>query len=288
MDVSTDRELLSQLVSASDAVLHLAAQVAVTLSVKDPGADMRHNLMSTLNVLESVRHAPTPPIVIYSSTNKVYGESADIPVKKTKDGYRFIDLPHGISEKHQLSFHSPYGCSKGAADQYICDYARIYGIPTVVFRQSCIYGTRQFGSEDQGWVAWFAIQAALGNPVSIYGDGFQTRDILHVDDLCRAYELAIRNISKAKGHVYNLGGGKDNQLSVLGLVGMLGKMHGREMKLGYSDWRPGDQKVFVCDIRKAQDHLGWNPKIDAAKGIKSMVRWINDHKQVFEKMYGKR
>ena len=195
-------------------VVHLAGQVAVTTSVANPREDFEINALGTFNVLEAARNAPTPPIVLYASTNKVYGGMEDLAIVEEPTRYRYRDLPNGIPETQPLDFHSPYGCSKGAGDQYVRDYARIYGLRTVVFRQSAIYGPRQFGVEDQGWLAHFVIAAQLGRPIAIYGDGKQVRDMLYIDDLVRAYTLAIENIDITRGKIYNIGGGADNTLSI--------------------------------------------------------------------------
>src|SRR5437667_6059288 len=196
-------------------ILHLAGQVAVTTSVVNPRADFEGNALGTLNVLEGVRQAGIRAPLIYSSTNKVYGEMKEVKVTEEERRYAYSDLPCGISEEQNLDFHSPYGCSKGAADQYVRDYHRIYGLQTVVFRQSCIYGSRQFGVEDQGWVAWFMIAAVSGRPLTIYGDGKQVRDVLWVEDLVDCYEKALQSIGKNAGKIYNIGGGAGNTLSLL-------------------------------------------------------------------------
>ncbi|MGH7442614.1 MAG: SDR family NAD(P)-dependent oxidoreductase, partial [bacterium] len=236
------------------AVLHYAGQVAVTTSVTDPREDFEINALGTFNVLEAVRRAQPKGAskkiaLLYSSTNKVYGGMEDIKVVKRDGRYQYRDLPRGIPEGRLLDFHSPYGCSKGAADQYVRDYGRIYGFPTVVFRQSCIYGYRQFGVEDQGWVAWFTIAAELGKPITLYGDGMQVRDVLFIDDLVDAYQAALKNLKRCAGQVYNIGGGSGNQLSLLELLELLRGLTGRPIRTSFGPWRPGDQPVFVGDIR---------------------------------------
>jgi CDP-paratose 2-epimerase len=193
----------------------------------------------------------------------------------------YQSLAEGCGEDRLLDFHSPYGCSKGAADQYVRDYARIYGLRSVVFRQSCIYGRRQFGIEDQGWVAWFTIRAAQRAPVTIYGDGKQTRDVLFIDDLCDAFSAALSRIDEVKGRIYNIGGGPKNTLSLLELVKMLDELAGKPLEVGYDDWRPGDQRVFVCDIRKAKRELGWEPKIGAPQGVELLHRWVGENLALF-------
>ncbi len=269
-DIRTDQQVLEAEATQCDVLLHLAAQVAVTTSVTDPRTDFEINALGTLNVLEAARCAPRPPIVLYSSTNKVYGGMEDVPVIRDGYRYRYQNLPYGIGEDRPLDFHSPYGCSKGAADQYVRDYARIYGLRTVVFRQSCIYGPHQFGIEDQGWVAWFALRALLGRPVTIYGDGRQVRDVLDVDDLIAAVDAAIQNIDHCAGHTYNIGGGPANTLSLLELVAMLEKMNGAKLQHTLADWRLGDQRVYVSDVRRARHELGWSPRISPEQGVRRM------------------
>ncbi len=273
---------LAQAAQAADVIVHLAAQVAVTTSVTNPRDDFECNALGTFNVLEAARLSPRKPIVLYSSTNKVYGGMEDVRVEQTATGYRYSDLPLGVPESYPLDFHSPYGCSKGAGDQYVRDYARIYGLRTVVFRQSCIYGPRQFGVEDQGWLAWFIIAAVAGKPISIYGDGKQVRDVLYVDDLLDAYDLAVVNIDRAAGSVFNVGGGPENTVSVWSEFGpMLERLMGTKVPVRYGDWRPGDQRIYVSDIRKARDELGWQPKVSAQAGIQRLYRWVVENRNLF-------
>lgn len=265
-----------------DIIFHMAAQVAVTTSVTDPRNDFEINALGTFNLLEAVRELRMDPVIIYASTNKVYGEMTDLAVTEREGKYQYADLPHGIPETRQLDFHSPYGCSKGSADQYVIDYARIYGMRTVCFRQSCIYGPRQFGVEDQGWVAWFTIATALGKPLTIYGDGKQVRDVLHVDDLVRLFQTAYENIDKVKGMVFNAGGGAGNQMSLLELVGFLEEKEGKKIPLSFDDWRPGDQKIYVSDIRKVKSTLGWEPKLSKREGVDVLWKWVRENKGLFE------
>ena len=256
-------------------IIHLAAQVAVTTSVAEPREDFEVNAQGTFNVLEAARKSGNQPILIYASTNKVYGGMEEVKVKEEPTRYSYVDYPHGISEDYPLDFHSPYGCSKGCGDQYVRDYQRMYGIRTVVFRQSCIYGNRQFGIEDQGWLAWFVIAAAQGKPITIYGDGKQVRDVLFVDDLVDAYDSAIQQIEKASGQVYNVGGGPANTISVWQEFGaLLEKKLARKVPVSTSNWRPGDQKIYISDIRKAGQQLGWQPRIAVEEGIARLVDWI--------------
>jgi len=265
-----------------DVVLHLAAQVAVTTSVLNPREDFQINALGTFNLLEALRENKLDPIFIYASTNKVYGGMTDIKVIEKNGRYEYESLPEGISENRILDFHSPYGCSKGAADQYVRDYSRIYGLRTVVMRQSCIYGYRQFGVEDQGWVAWFTIAASLDKPITIYGDGKQVRDVLFIDDLVDAYEKAIENIKTASGKIYNIGGGPTNKMSLLELISFLERFLSKKIEYSFSDWRPGDQPVFVSNIEKAGDELSWQPKIDVETGVKKLSDWVNENRLLFE------
>ncbi len=283
-DVRYDHYSLLHTVARAELVLHLAAQVAVTTSITRPVEDFEINAHGSFNVLEAVRESGNQPMVIYSSTNKVYGGMPDAVCVKSETRYSFRDFPNGIAEDRPLDFHSPYGCSKGAADQYVHDYSRIYGIPTVVFRQSCIYGQRQFGVEDQGWVAWFAIAALLNRPITIYGDGLQVRDLLHVDDLVAVYKSAAANPSKAAGKIFNMGGGPTRTLSLLELLAFLEQRMNKQIPVSYADPRAGDQPVFVADIRKAQLELNWSPAIDPLPGIEMLLRWIEQNRADVERV----
>lgn len=265
--------ILDAVVKSCDLIIHLAAQVAVTTSVKNPREDFDINALGTFNLLESVRLNALQAVVIYASTNKVYGEMEQLKVEKTDLGYLYADYPEGISELQNLDFHSPYGCSKGSAEQYVHDYSRIYKLKTVVFRQSCIYGTRQFGIEDQGWVSWFTIASILDKSIVIYGDGNQVRDVLFVTDLVRAYDLAFKNISKSAGQIYNIGGGAQNFLSIHTLVKILQKKLNKKIEPSYSDWRAGDQRVYVSNISKIKDQLGWKPEINVEDGLSKLISW---------------
>jgi CDP-paratose 2-epimerase len=264
-----------------DAVLHLAAQVAVTTSVTDPRNDFEVNALGTFNVLEGARaHSPKAAFV-YSSTNKVYGGLEHVEVTERNARWEYKDLRGGVSESESLDFHSPYGCSKGAADQYVRDYARIYGMRTVCFRQSCIYGTRQFGVEDQGWVAWFTIATATGTPLTIYGDGKQVRDVLFVDDLVDCFTAAFEKMDSVKGQVFNIGGGPHNQMSLHELIAKLERFSGKKIPLKYEGWRPGDQRVFVCDISKAERELGWRPRVSPDAGVEMLHGWVKQNLDLF-------
>jgi len=277
-----DASLIAESAKGSDVIVHLAGQVAVTTSVANPREDFEANALGTFNVLEAARLSGRNPIFIYASTNKVYGGMDNVTLAEEKTRWRYRDLVDGCPETQPLDFHSPYGNSKGSGDQYTRDYARIYGLRSVVFRQSCIYGTRQFGIEDQGWVAWFVIAAVTGRPITIYGDGKQVRDILWVDDLLDAYDRSIDEIDMAKGQVYNMGGGPQNVMSVWAEFGpMLEKLLGDTIEVARGDWRPGDQRVFYADIRKAEKELSWRPKVDVEEGVKKLFDWVQANKGLF-------
>lgn len=266
-----------------DVVLHLAGQVAVTLSVADPRADFEINALGTLNVLEAVRLAAPEAIVLNASTNKVYGKLDHLNIVEREASWAYADQPYGVSEREPLDFHSPYGCSKGAADQYVVDYARIYGLRTLNFRQSCIYGPRQFGVEDQGWVAHFVIAAVMDRPITIYGDGKQVRDVLHVTDLLRAYAAGIDRIERVAGETFNVGGGPANTLAIWTEFGpLLHSLKGQPVPVTRGPWRPGDQRVFISDIRRARERLGWAPRVAPAEGIADLYRWVTENRALFE------
>ncbi len=264
-----------------DAVIHLAAQVAVTTSVSDPRTDFAVNALGTFNVLDAVRVYCPGAVFIYASTNKVYGKIAGAACELSDNRYAYVNRPYGIGEDQPLDFLSPYGCSKGAADQYVLDFARIYQIPATSFRQSCIYGPRQFGMEDQGWVAWFVIASMLGRDITIFGDGKQVRDVLHVADLMRAYEAAILAPDKVAGQAFNVGGGPHLVLSLLDLVDLLERQLQRRIPLRWGDWRPGDQQVYISDIRKLQQRLRWKPEIAVPAGIAQLVDWAEENRMAF-------
>jgi len=281
-DIRFNQKELDECVKNSDFVCHLAAQVAVTTSVLNPREDFDVNALGTFNVLEALRKSGNNAALIFSSTNKVYGGMENIKIIERNNRYEYRDFPEGISEEALLDFHSPYGCSKGSGDQYVRDYARIYGLNTLVFRQSCIYGPRQFGIEDQGWVAWFTIASALGKKITIYGDGKQVRDILCVDDLVNAFNLAFSKIKKVKGRIYNIGGGPKNRMSLLELIGFLEKFSGKKIDFSFDEWRPGDQPVYVSNIKKAEKELGWKPKIGVEEGVKKLYSWVKENKNLFK------
>jgi CDP-paratose 2-epimerase len=267
---------------AADRVYHLAAQVAVTTSVKDPRDDFEINALGTFNVLEAVRQFAPHAVVLYASTNKVYGGMEDLAIVEGPTRYDYRDHPYGIGEDRPLDFHSPYGCSKGSGDQYVRDYARIYGLKTVVMRQSCIYGTRQFGIEDQGWLAHFCIAARHGRPMTIYGNGKQVRDVLWIDDLVAAYEAAAERIEVTAGQTYNLGGGPQNTVSVWREFGpRLEALAGERIEVALADWRPGDQPVYISDIRKAQRDFGWSPRMSLDDGLGRLWDWVDTEVELF-------
>jgi CDP-paratose 2-epimerase len=275
-------EAIAEAARGQEAIFHLAGQVAVTASVANPREDFESNALGTFNTLEAARAAGTNPIFIYTSTNKVYGGMEAAKIVDLGRRYGFADLPKGVPETWPLDFHSPYGNSKGAGDQYTRDYHRIYGLPTVVFRQSAIYGPRQFGVEDQGWLAFFAICAAMGRPFTIYGDGKQVRDLLYIDDLVRAFELALQNIQRTAGQVYNIGGGVARSLAVwTETQPMLEELAGRAITVNYGDWRPGDQKVYVSDVSKAKADFGWEPKVSPEAGLLRLWEWIQGNRALF-------
>ena len=275
-----DAEAVARLVKKTKphALAHLAGQVAGTKSIENPRLDFEVNALGTLNVLEAVRlHFPTT-IVLYSSTNKVYGSLDYLRYEETETRYILPDYPNGLDESLPLDGHSPYGCSKLAADQYVRDYHRIYGIPTVVFRHSSMYGGRQFATYDQGWIGWFCVKVlemadSTAPPFTISGDGKQVRDVLHADDLVLAYYQAVEHSDRTAGHIYNIGGGPKNSLSLLELFAELESLTGNKMRHTRLDWRIGDQKVFVANCRAASVDFGWRPTVDWRRGVSQMVEW---------------
>jgi len=269
-----------------DVIFHLAGQVAMTTSLENPIMDFEVNVQGSVNVLEAVRKYSPDSIVIYSSTNKVYGDLEYIDFKENDRRYEAINHPEGFDEKINLDFHSPYGCSKGAADQYMLDYARMFDLNTVVFRHSSIFGGRQFSTKDQGWVGWFCQKALeikrgeLEEPFTISGNGKQVRDILYADDLINCYFAAAENIYQVKGEAFNIGGGPNNSFSLLELFDYLEDLLDVKMTYKEIEWRESDQKVFIANINKAKEILNWQPKIDKFTGVKSMVDWITKKEDV--------
>jgi CDP-paratose 2-epimerase len=272
-----DEEAVAAATDGVSCVFHLAAQVAVTTSLLDPLDDFETNVRGTLNLLEALRRQGKRTPLIFASTNKVYGDLADITLDQLADSYQ----PHdpeirsvGVDERRPLDFHTPYGCSKGAADQYVLDYGRSFDLPTCVMRMSCIYGRRQMGTEDQGWVAHFLIRALGGEPISIYGDGRQVRDVLWVDDAVDAYLAAWRRIETVKGQAFNLGGGPGNAVSLRQLLDHISGLVGRPASLQFADWRAGDQRYYVSDARLARRELGLKPPLNWRTGVTRLKTWL--------------
>lgn len=258
-------------VGQASEIYHFAAQVAVTTSIANPRHDFEVNLWGTFNVLDAARRCGHKPWILFTSTNKVYGSMGAVALHPQKT--RYVDRDHHlISESQPLDFHSPYGCSKGAADQYVRDFSRIYQIPTVVFRMSCIAGPRQFGTEDQGWVAHFIYSALQQEPIVIYGDGCQVRDVLCVHDLIRAMEAVRSNLDVTAGQVYNVGGGQENTISLLELMNEIEILTGRRLEYVLDERRPGDQLVYVTDCSKLRSHTGWKPEI----GVKETLQLLRN------------
>ncbi|MFZ5784667.1 MAG: SDR family NAD(P)-dependent oxidoreductase [Pseudomonadota bacterium] len=270
---------VNEVVRKASAVFHLAAQVAVTSSLADPADDFAVNLQGTMNVLEAVRACARQIPVVFASTNKVYGDLADVSLSVRDDAYLPDDeilRRRGVSEERPLDFHTPYGCSKGAADQYVLDYARSFRLPAAVMRMSCIYGPRQFGTEDQGWVAHFLIRALKNEPIAIYGDGRQVRDILYVDDAVEAYLCAFRHIDRIAGRAFNLGGGPANAVSLRQLIAHIETLIGRRVATSFHDWRSGDQRYYVSDMRRAAQTLGLATPVPWRPGAPRLVEWLSD------------
>lgn len=270
-----DFKKLNKHIKQSDIIIHCSGQTAVTNSIINPREDYEMNALGTLNVLEAMKNMSPSTIMLYCSTNKVYGEMSR--VRTTARGKRYVSIESpSIDESEQISFYSPYGCSKGCGDQYTLDYARIYGLKTIVFRQSCIYGAHQFGVEDQGWVAHFVASVILDKPITIFGDGKQVRDLLYIDDLVVAFDRAIRKIKITQGNVYNIGGGINHTASLLELVELLEKVSGKKVKLKFKDARLGDQKYYVSNIDKAFRDFNWKPTISVEQGIRMLYEWLED------------
>ena len=273
-----DQNAVREEVRDAAAVFHLAAQVAVTTSMEDPRHDFAVNAAGTLNILETLReHAPATPIV-FASTNTVYGTLADISLERGPDGYAPTDprtRDHGVGEERSLEFSTPYGCSKGVADQYVLDYAHSFGLRTAVLRMSCIYGPRQFGTEDQGWVAHFLRSALRGQPITLFGDGSQVRDILHVDDAVAAYRAVMTRIDAVSGTAFNLGGGPRNAVSLRAVINEIATVTGRPPAMAHEDWRVGDQLYFVADTRRLQNATGWRANVAWRDGLRHLADWLS-------------
>jgi CDP-paratose 2-epimerase len=277
----SDVESLFKIQGPFDTIIHLAGQVAVTSSIENPLHDFSTNALGTLHCLECARRYCPETVFLYSSTNKVYGSLPRREVRELPRRFVLVDLPHGVDESEPLDFHSPYGCSKGSADQYCHDYARVYNMHTAILRQSCIYGYRQFGIEDQGWVAWFCIAAVLGRPLTIYGNGKQVRDVLFIDDLVALYEKLSCAPKKPQGLVLNIGGGERNTLSLLELIDMLERISGQRFSIDYKPWRSGDQRVFVADVSRAEKLANWKPAISCEDGVRKLYSWVEENRSLF-------
>lgn len=273
-----DLNALRKAAEQAHVIYHLAAQVAVTTSLTDPMLDFAINAQGTLNLLEILRTLPTPPALIYTSTNKVYGSLGDFDL--TADQTRYHPSPdsrwvNGVSEAASLDFHSPYGCSKGIADQYVLDYARSYGLETVVFRMSCIYGPHQHGTEDQGWVAHFVKQAINGGTITLYGDGRQVRDVLFVEDLVDAFIAATTHKTQLAGQAFNIGGGVNHTVSLLELIELFTELGLPAPRVEFSEWRTGDQRYYVSDTRKFTDATGWTARVGVREGVRRLRDWLS-------------
>jgi CDP-paratose 2-epimerase len=279
-----DLNALKKSVRHASKVFHFAAQVAVTTSLVEPLEDFEINGRGTLNLLEALRGLDEPPPLIYTSTNKVYGEMKDVGLCVSDGRYEPEEKllrEHGFSEKRPLHFHSPYGCSKGCAEQYVLDYARTFGMPALVFRMSCIYGLHQFGTEDQGWVAHFLIRALEDKPITIYGDGRQVRDILFVEDLVNAFLLAHKNMERLSGQAFNIGGSAANTISLLELLDLIAELKGEKPQVTFDEWRPADQQYYVSDIRKFSAATGWSPKVYVREGVRRLYEWLAETRDTF-------
>jgi CDP-paratose 2-epimerase len=268
---------IKQAVKDASQVFHFAAQVAVTSSLSDPIEDFEINARGTLNLLEAIRNTDNPPPLVFTSTNKVYGTLGDLQFTDGATRYAPVDSfirERGIAENRSLDFHSPYGCSKGAADQYVLDYARTYGIAALVFRMSCIYGPHPYGNEDQGWVAHFMIRSITGKPITIYGDGKQVRDILFIEDLVDAFLLAQQHMRRLSGSAFNIGGGPANTISLLELLDLITELHGGELSIQFESWRAADQRYYVADTGKFASLTEWKPKVGVREGARRLYEWL--------------
>ncbi len=282
-DIRNDKKLLETFKKyKSNQVYHLAAQTTMVTSVTNPREDFEINALGSFNVLEAMRKTKSKAAAVYSSTNKVMGELLYIPIVENKKRYDYKNIK-GVNEGFPLDFHGPYGCSKGCGDQYFLDYARIYGLNTVVFRQSGIYGPHQFGIEEQGWLAWFCNALLFGKPVTLFGDGKQVRDVLYVNDLLRAFNLAFKNIKKTRGKAYNVGGGPKFTLSIWELFEILERVAGKKFNYSFGPWRPGDQKVYISDVSRAKKEFGWSPTVSPKEGVKKLYNWITQNHHLIER-----
>ena len=280
-----DFEKLRKTAKDVSEIYHTAAQVAVTTSLQDPRTDFEINALGTLNVLELARRLETDPIVLYTSSNKVYGNLLGAKLEEHLTRYDFAEPnKSGISENQPLDPCTPYGCSKASGDAYTLDYAKTYGLKTIVFRMSCVYGTYQYGNEDQGWVAHFIISTILDKFITVYGDGKQVRDILYISDLINAFQQAIKNVNKTRGQAYNIGGGPNNTISLLELIQFLERIAGKKVNYNFAPWRPADQKVYYTNITKAKADFGWKPSINKEEGIRRLYAWVSENRKLFESL----
>jgi CDP-paratose 2-epimerase len=275
-----NRHIADHVAGDVDEIYHLAAQVAVTTSIEDPRTDVETNLIGTFNVLEAARRSGHKPFLLFTSTNKVYGDLEHLPLRQSERRYQFADR-EAVDERERLDFHSPYGCSKGAAEQYVRDYARIYDLPTVVFRMSCIAGPQQFGNEDQGWLAHFLYSALEDRAITIYGDGRQVRDILNVADLIRAISLARQHQSRTVGNIYNVGGGPPNATSLLEVLEMIERATGRRVRTTFEVARQGDQRIFIADTTRFFEASGWSPQRSLSQTIEDILDWRSKNAALF-------
>ncbi len=275
-----DSAAVERAVKDAKEIYQFAAQVAVTTSVGDPRRDFETNAVGTFNILEAARKSGNQPFLLFTSTNKVYGEMLDEPLASTATRYTYLNRK-SVSEEQPLDFHSPYGCSKGAADQYVREYSRMYGLPSVVFRMSCIAGGMQYGNEDQGWVAHFLYTALRGAPLVIYGDGRQVRDVLYVGDLVRAFEAARISLPKTAGQIYNVGGGEENTISLLELIEDIEEVTGKRLIFEHKRRRPGDQLIYVSDCSKLARDAGWKPRYSVQQTLAAIYAFWKEHRELF-------
>jgi CDP-paratose 2-epimerase len=276
-----DVSAINRAVTSASQVFHFASQVAVTKSLLNPLIDFEVNARGTLNILEALRSLEYPPPLVFTSTNKVYGPLTNLKLVQKGTRYEFDDNKSrfsGINESYPLDFHSPYGCSKGAADQYVLDYSRTFNIPAVVFRMSCIYGPHQIGTEDQGWLSHFLLKAIEGKPITIYGDGMQLRDVLHVNDLIVAFDSVTDNLERVTGQAFNIGGGPANTIRLLELIDIINKLTGKNCVVDYEEPRMADQRYYVSDLRKFQALTGWVPRINVLDGVTSLYNYLCESK----------
>jgi CDP-paratose 2-epimerase len=272
-----DRERIHAAVADAEVVFHFAAQTAMTTSLVDPRHDFDVNARGTIELLEAIRARKDPPPLVFTSTNKVYGCLRDLPLRLAGTRWEPVDdaiRAHGIDEARPLEFRTPYGCSKGCADQYVLDYAHEFGVPAVVFRMSCIYGPHQMGTEDQGWVAHFLIQAIEGKPITIYGDGHQVRDTLFVDDLVDAFVRAWSRIGAISGRAFNIGGGPEHAISLVDLLEMIAELRGKAPELRHGQWRAGDQRYYVSNTSAFTEATGWRPRVSPRAGVEALHGWL--------------